>query len=111
VLNLGNLVEMGPSEELCQARAHPCTASLIAAAPVVDPEARNSEPRTTLSDEIRSAINPPSGCRFHTRCPAAQAICAVEEPKLRPFGTDQVSACRLPLRPAAVAEDALVVAS
>ena len=111
VLYLGKLVEMGPSEELCQAPAHPYTASLIAAAPVVDPKVRNAKPRATLSGEIPSGINPPLGCRFHTRCPAAQPICAVEEPKLRLFGTDHVSACHFPLRAPAVTEDALVMDS
>jgi peptide/nickel transport system ATP-binding protein len=71
---------------------------LIDAIPLPDPELARSRTRVVVSGELPSAINPPSGCRFRTRCPLARDICAQEEPPLRLFGTGHRAACHFPLR-------------
>jgi len=91
VMYLGKIVEVGPAEEVCRNPKHPYTKALISAVPIPDPGARRE--RTVLKGDIPSPVNPPSGCRFRTRCPIATDFCAVEEPLLRPVGKDQVAAC------------------
>lgn len=97
VMYLGKLVEIGTADEVYLHPRHPYTRGLIDAIPSVDPEA---ERRTSLAvpGELPSAADPPSGCRFRTRCPFAKEICALEEPMLEPAGPDghQV-ACHFPL--------------
>lgn len=95
---LGKLVEMGSAEEIYQRSAHPYTAGLIAAIPIPEPQAARSQD-AGISGELPSPINPPSGCRFRTRCPIAQDLCSEQEPPLRSFGPDHVAACHFPLRP------------
>lgn len=95
VMFLGKLMELGPTNEVYERPLHPYTKFLIAAAPVVDPHARNKE-KLILEGEIPSPINPPAGCRFHTRCPYVQEVCKREEPQLQAIDNRQV-ACHFPL--------------
>ena len=98
VMYLGKLCEVGAPDVLYAQPAHPYTAALLASIPVPDP---GSPPDDTqvLSGEIPSNLNPPSGCRFRTRCPRAQERCAEEEPQIRNVGPDQYVACHFPLTP------------
>ena len=98
VMYLGKLVEVGPADEVYLRPAHPYTQGLINSAPVPDPQAERAKVRAGVSGELPSAINPPSGCRFRTRCPLAQDICAAEEPRLRSFGLGHMAACHFPLQ-------------
>jgi peptide/nickel transport system ATP-binding protein len=97
VMYLGKFVESGPPEELFRAPAHHYTRALIDAAPNPVP-GRAAAP--TIRGELPSAAAPPSGCRFRTRCPAAQAVCAEEEPAMRTFGPGHRAACHFPLKEA-----------
>jgi oligopeptide/dipeptide ABC transporter ATP-binding protein len=98
VLYLGKLVEVGPSDQLYREPIHPYTAALIVAVPVAEWRAE-PRPSAVVVGELPSSINPPSGCRFRTRCPRAQGLCADEEPPLRPFSDMRFAACHFPLRP------------
>jgi peptide/nickel transport system ATP-binding protein len=95
VMYLGRLCEVGPSEQLFARPAHPYTALLIEAIPVPDPDMRPAE--AVAVGEPPSPIAPPSGCRFRTRCPRADARCAAEMPELRPVAPGQYAACHHPL--------------
>lgn len=98
VMYLGKLVEVGTAEEVYGAAAHPYTAGLLAAVPDADPEARRPEGTARVRGELPSPIDPPSGCRFRTRCALATDRCAGTEPPLQAVtGTHQV-ACHHPLR-------------
>ncbi|MGN6473998.1 MAG: oligopeptide/dipeptide ABC transporter ATP-binding protein, partial [Mycobacteriales bacterium] len=111
VMYLGKLVEIGQTADIYQRAAHPYTAGLLEAVPVPDPAAAAPRRRVAVSGELPSAIDPPSGCRFRTRCPRAQAICAEQEPALTPFpGAGHLAACHFPLQvpEAAGTEDQLV---
>lgn len=94
VMYLGQIVEHGTRERVFARPAHPYTQSLLAAAPVADPGRQRARTRVLLGDDLPSAIDPPSGCRFHTRCPLAVDRCASEVPALRDFGGHTV-ACHL----------------
>jgi peptide/nickel transport system ATP-binding protein len=97
VMYLGKLVEVGPAEVVYEHPAHPYTAALLAAIPVPDP-ARERAKRPTVAGELPSAAQPPSGCRFRTRCAHSQDICAREEPQMRAFGAaTHTAACHFPL--------------
>ena len=98
VMYLGKLCEVGSPDVLYERPAHPYTAALLAAIPVPDPSSPPDDARV-LGGEIPSNVNPPSGCRFRTRCPKAQARCAEEEPQIRDIGPDQYVACHFPLAP------------
>jgi oligopeptide/dipeptide ABC transporter ATP-binding protein len=98
VMYLGKLVEIGPSESVYTAPAHPYTAGLIATAAVADPRRERARTRTPVIGELPSAFSPPSGCRFRTRCMFAQDICASEEPAMRTFGSGHRAACHFPLQ-------------
>jgi peptide/nickel transport system ATP-binding protein len=106
VMYLGKLCEVGPPDVLFERPAHPYTAALLSAIPVPDPSTSTHD-TVVLGGEIPSPTNPPSGCRFRTRCPKAQAICAEEEPVISPAGTfgqeaasaGQFVACHFPLAP------------
>jgi len=98
VMYLGKLCEVGAPDVLYAQPAHPYTAALLAAIPEPDP-ASPTDDTLVLAGEIPSNLNPPSGCRFRTRCPRAEARCAEEEPLIRNVGPDQFVACHFPLAP------------
>jgi peptide/nickel transport system ATP-binding protein len=101
VMYLGKLVEVGPAEAICAAPGHPYTRGLIDAVPVVTPDPEAAQFGAGLSGEPPAAADPPSGCRFRTRCPRAQDICARQEPQLQPHSAaGQFVACHFPLREA-----------
>ena len=97
VMYLGKMVELGSGEDIYARPAHPYTAGLLAAIPVPEPEIARARAKAGVRGELPSAVNPPSGCRFRTRCPFAQDRCAEEEPQLRVFGLGHVAACHFPL--------------
>ena len=98
VMYLGKLVEVGPAEEVYLRPAHPYTKGLLDSAPVADPEAERAKVSEGVTGELPSAIHPPSGCRFRTRCPFAQALCGDIEPPMRSFaGEGHLAACHFPL--------------
>lgn len=99
VMYLGQIVEEGPTRTLFTQPAHPYTAALLSTNPVIDPAKRKA--RIVLQGEIPSVVNPPSGCRFHTRCPHAVARCAAEAPALRAIADGRTVRCHFPLTGAA----------
>jgi peptide/nickel transport system ATP-binding protein len=98
VMYLGKIVEMADRRTLFAKSHHPYTKALLSAVPVPDPTAKRQ--RIILKGDVPSPINPPSGCRFHTRCPFVFDRCRVEEPLLRRVGEGHVSACHLDEVPA-----------
>ena len=98
VMYLGKLVELGSADDIYQRAAHPYTAGLIATIPVPDPSVERAKESVGIKGELPSPVNPPSGCRFRTRCPFAQERCEREEPALRTFGDGHVAACHFPLQ-------------
>jgi peptide/nickel transport system ATP-binding protein len=98
VMYLGKLVEIGSGDDIYQRAAHPYTAGLIATIPVPEPEVARASRGAGIAGELPSPINPPSGCRFRTRCPLAQEICSLQEPELRSFGPGHAAACHFPLQ-------------
>jgi oligopeptide/dipeptide ABC transporter ATP-binding protein len=97
VMYLGRLVETGSGDDIYNRPAHPYTAGLIASIPIPDPTIERAKEAAGVRGELPSPINPPSGCRFRTRCPRAQELCAEETPELRSFGTGHAAACHFPL--------------
>jgi peptide/nickel transport system ATP-binding protein len=93
VMYLGKIVEMGSTDHVVRNPQHPYTKALIAAVPVPDPTARRIE--VVIKGEVPSAINPPAGCRFHTRCPHAMEICRKKEPPLAMVDENRYVACHL----------------
>ena len=98
VMYLGKIVEIGDAESVFRTPAHPYTQGLLDAVPIPDPVRAHTQKRSEVKGELPSAANPPSGCRFRTRCPKAQDLCATEEPLLASFGTRHMAACHFPLR-------------
>jgi peptide/nickel transport system ATP-binding protein/oligopeptide transport system ATP-binding protein len=96
VMYLGKVVEIGSSDALYARPAHPYTGALLAAVPVPDPSRHRAE-RPLLSGDVPSPANPPSACRFHTRCPKAQELCSTDEPQLRALDSGTTTACHFPL--------------
>ena len=94
VMYLGKLVELADRKTLFTSPQHPYTQALLAAVPIPNPRLRRGQ-RLLLKGDVPSPINPPSGCRFHTRCPFAEDRCRVEEPTLRELSPGQLAACHL----------------
>jgi peptide/nickel transport system ATP-binding protein len=97
VMYLGKIVEMAPRQQIFTAPKHPYTKALLSAVPVPEPGAARNP--IILKGDVPSPINPPSGCRFHTRCPFVFDRCRTEEPELRSTGTGQWVACHLEALP------------
>ncbi len=95
VMYLGRICEIAPSAQLYGRAAHPYTAALLASVPDPAPQAKRRIGRA-IEGEIPSPLDPPSGCRFRTRCPKAAPVCAADEPVLRPIGPDHFVACHFP---------------
>src|SRR5215471_11492967 len=93
VMYLGKLVEVGTSAQICTDPEHPYTQALLRAVPIPDPAAKKQ--RVLLGGDVPTPINPPSGCRFHTRCPIAVDRCRIEEPPLRQVEDGRDAACHL----------------
>ena len=93
VMYLGRIVESGTEEEIYEHPAHPYTQALLSAVPSPDPAHRGKSQRILLEGDVPSPANPPSGCRFRTRCFKAQDLCAHEDPELRPRSTPHPDAC------------------
>jgi peptide/nickel transport system ATP-binding protein len=91
VMYLGQVVEIGPAEGLFEQPAHPYTRALLSSIPSMDPDHRTEQP--ALSGDPPNPINPPTGCRFHTRCPEAQAVCSQSSPSLSGLTPTHAVAC------------------
>ena len=96
VMHLGLIVEEGPADAVCEQPAHPYTAALLSAVPVPDPAGAHARQRILLRGELPSAISPPSGCRFRTRCWKADERCAQQEPPLLQIAGSHRVACHYP---------------
>lgn len=96
VMYLGRLCEVAPCTDFFNAPAHPYSHALLASVPHPDPR-QPCSPGTMLAGELPSAINPPSGCRFRTRCPRVQERCVMEQPELREIAKGHSVACHFPL--------------
>jgi oligopeptide/dipeptide ABC transporter ATP-binding protein len=94
VMYLGEIVEQSPTEALLTEPLHPYTNALMLAVPVPDPSARRL--KVVVKGEVANAIAPPSGCRFHTRCPKAQDVCRLKKPEFRELEPERFVACHFP---------------
>jgi oligopeptide transport system ATP-binding protein len=97
VMYLGKIVENAPADKLYSGPVHPYTQALLSAVPIPDPEENRTREQVVLEGDVPSPIDPPSACRFHTRCPKATEICSTEEPPLADYGDMRVAACHHPL--------------
>ena len=99
VMYLGKVVELADARRLYAEPKHPYTGALLSAIPVPDPDTAQQRERVILLGDVPSPIDPPSGCRFHPRCPKAQERCVHEEPPLEPKVSGDLAACHFPLEP------------
>jgi len=98
VMYLGKVAEVADRNQLYAEPKHPYTGALLSAVPIADPELGRAREAIVLEGDVPSPVNPPSGCRFHPRCPRFQeGHCDVEDPPLYPFGAGHVAACHYPL--------------
>ena len=97
VMYLGKIVESSPAEELYVKPIHPYTAALLDAVPVPDPRENRARARHVVGGEPPNPVDPPSGCRFRTRCPRATELCARVEPPLTAYAGGHLAACHHPL--------------
>jgi oligopeptide/dipeptide ABC transporter ATP-binding protein len=93
VMYLGRIVEVASDQDLYERPLHPYTQALLSAVPVPDPDIRKK--RIILEGDVPSPLNPPSGCAFHTRCPAKKEACSLERPELTDVGSDHYVACHM----------------
>jgi oligopeptide/dipeptide ABC transporter ATP-binding protein len=96
VMYLGKIVEVSPAEELYDKPIHPYTQALLGAIPIPDPRENRARKRVVVEGEPPSPIDPPSGCRFHSRCPFATEICSTVEPPLTRYPSGHMAACHHP---------------
>jgi oligopeptide/dipeptide ABC transporter ATP-binding protein len=96
VMYLGKLMEVSPAEELYDKPIHPYTSALLGAIPIPDPVENRARERPLVTGEPPNPINPPAGCRFHTRCPRAALICSQVEPQLTEYAGGHLAACHFP---------------
>ena len=100
VMYLGKVTEIAPAEQLFTAPRHPYTGALLSAVPVPNPELSDQRQQIILAGDVPSPVAPPSGCRFHPRCPKAAPVCVAEDPPLEPRlgdGPEHPAACHLPM--------------
>jgi oligopeptide/dipeptide ABC transporter ATP-binding protein len=100
VMYLGKMTEISPSDDLFTAPRHPYTSALLSAVPLPDPDSSDQRKQIVLVGDVPSPIMPPSGCRFHPRCPKAAPVCVTQDPVLEPRlgdGPAHVAACHLPM--------------
>jgi oligopeptide transport system ATP-binding protein len=97
VMYLGKIMEIAPGSQLYRHPRHPYTGSLLSAIPIPDPVIERGRERVILQGDVASPVNPPSGCRFRTRCSRARDHCSEAEPPLEAFGNDHRAACFYPL--------------
>ncbi|HTC30480.1 MAG TPA: dipeptide ABC transporter ATP-binding protein [Candidatus Acidoferrum sp.] len=93
VMYVGKIVELSTRDEIYERPLHPYTQALLSAIPIPDPVAERRRKRIVLTGDIPSPVDPPSGCRFHTRCPVAFERCTVEDPAFRDYGGGHLAAC------------------
>ena len=95
VMYLGSLVEVASSKELYKNPVHPYTQALLSSIPIPDPDIAEASQRIVLEGDVPSPVNPPSGCKFRTRCKYAMDICSEVDPSLKDIGNEHFVACHL----------------
>ncbi len=95
VMYLGKLVEIAPNEKLYSSPFHPYTQALLSAVPIPEPEVAEKRKKVILLGDVPSPVNPPSGCRFHPRCPYVMDVCSEVEPQLKEIKKEHFTACHL----------------
>jgi oligopeptide transport system ATP-binding protein len=96
VMYLGKIVETAPADQLYTNPVHPYSVALLSAVPIPDPRENEAREPLVIEGDVPSPVNPPSACRFHTRCPWATEICSEVEPPLEPYGRGRIAACHHP---------------